>query len=66
MTRDVKKYKEGFFRYIKSRQKQRENTGLLLIMKDELVTNSAQKAEILDTFFTRTLEPQALESKNPG
>ena len=67
MARDVKNYQKEFFRYIKNKQKQKENTGPLLNKRGELVTSSAEKAEVLNTFFTsvftRTVGPQALGTK---
>lgn len=41
MARKVKL--EGFFRFINNKQKQKENTALLLSRKGELVTNNAEK-----------------------
>ncbi|GAB0206598.1 mitochondrial enolase superfamily member 1 [Grus japonensis] len=67
LARDVKNYKKGFFRYVNNKQKQKENIGPLLNRRDELVTNSAEKAEVLNTFFTSvftsTVGPQALGTK---
>ncbi|KAK4827691.1 hypothetical protein QYF61_020825 [Mycteria americana] len=63
----VKNYKKRFFRYINNKQKQKENIGLLLNRRGELVTNKAEEAEILDTFFTSdftsTVGPQTLGTK---
>ncbi|KAK4826132.1 hypothetical protein QYF61_005284 [Mycteria americana] len=67
LARDVKNYKKGFFRYINNKQKQKENIGLLLNRRGELVTNNAEKAEVLNTFFTSvftsTVGPHALRTK---
>ncbi|GAB0205471.1 cAMP-dependent protein kinase inhibitor alpha [Grus japonensis] len=64
LARDVKNYKKGFFRYIKTKQKQKDNTGPLLNRRGELVTNNAEKAEVLNIFFTTsTVRPQALGTK---
>jgi len=64
LARDVKNCKKGFFKYINNKQKQEENIGPLLNRRGEFVTNNAEKAEILHTFFTfvftSTVEPQAL------
>jgi len=52
LARDVKTYRKGFFRYVNYEQKQKENPGLLLNRRGELVTNNAEKAEVFNTFFT--------------
>jgi len=63
----MKNYKKGFFRYVNNEQKQKENIGPQLNRRGELVTDNAEKAEILNTFFTSvftsTVGPQALGSK---
>ena len=62
-----KKYKEGFFGYINSKQKQKEYIGSLLNRRGELLTNPTEKAEILKSFltsvFTSTVGLQALGTK---
>ncbi|GAB0203450.1 mitochondrial enolase superfamily member 1 [Grus japonensis] len=66
LTRDIKNYKKGFFRYINNKQKQKENIGPLLNRRDELVTNSTEKAKVPHTFFNSvltTVGPQALGTK---
>ncbi|KAK4810859.1 hypothetical protein QYF61_008831 [Mycteria americana] len=69
LARDVKHCQtlKGFFRYENNKQKQKENIGLLLNRRGELVTNNAEKAEVLNTFFTSvftsTVGPQALGTK---
>ena len=67
LARDVKTYKKGFFGYINIKQKQKENIGLLLNRRGELVTNNAEKVEDVNTFFisifTSTAGPQALRTK---
>jgi len=50
LARDVKK-KKGFFNYISSKRKSRDNVGLLLNELGVLVTEDAEKAELLNTFF---------------
>ncbi|KAK4827027.1 hypothetical protein QYF61_013161 [Mycteria americana] len=69
LARGVKNYKKVFFRYVNNKQKQKENTGLLLNRSAELVTNNAEKAEVLTTFFTSvftsTVGPQALGTEIP-
>ncbi|KAK4814746.1 hypothetical protein QYF61_026723 [Mycteria americana] len=66
-ARDVKNYKKGFFRYVNNKQKQKEDICPLLNRRGELVTNNAEKAEVLNTFFTSvftsTVGPQALGKK---
>ncbi|KAK4806914.1 hypothetical protein QYF61_012635 [Mycteria americana] len=51
LAKDVKYNKKGFFRYVSSKQKHREDRGLLLNRAGKLVTTNADKAEILNTFF---------------
>lgn len=67
MARDVKNYKRGFFRYVNNKQKQKENTGLMLDGRGELVTNNAEKAEVLNAFFptvfTSIAGPQPMETE---
>ncbi|GAB0209387.1 mitochondrial enolase superfamily member 1 [Grus japonensis] len=67
LARDVKNYKKGFFRYVNNRRKQKNNIGPLLNRRGELVTGNAEKAEVLNTFFTSvftsTVGPQALGTK---
>ncbi|PKU46749.1 rna-directed dna polymerase from mobile element jockey-like [Limosa lapponica baueri] len=63
LARDVKNYKKGLFRYVSNKHKQKENIGLLLKRRGELVTNNAEKAEVcqhLTSVFTSTVGPQAL------
>ncbi|KAK4812899.1 hypothetical protein QYF61_027293 [Mycteria americana] len=52
LARDVKNNKKGFFGYVNNKQKQKENIGPMLNRRGELVTNNAEKAEVLNTFFT--------------
>ncbi|KAK4806872.1 hypothetical protein QYF61_012593 [Mycteria americana] len=51
LAKDVKYNKKGFFRYVSSKQKHREDRGLLLNRAGKLVTTNADKAEVLNTFF---------------
>jgi len=51
LSRDVKDNKKGFINYISSKQKTRENVGLLLNEVSALVTEDAEKAELLNVFF---------------
>lgn len=52
---------------LKDKQKQKENIGLLLNRRGELVTNNAEEAEVLNPFFTSVFTsivgPQALGTK---
>jgi len=68
LTRDVKDNKKVFFNYISSKQKTREHVGLLLNEMGVLVTENAEKTELLNAFFasvfstkTSPQESQALE-----
>ncbi|XP_026705031.1 adenylosuccinate synthetase isozyme 1 [Athene cunicularia] len=56
LARDVKKYKKVFFKYVNSKQKQKEDIGPLLNKSGELATNNAEKAKVLDTFFTSNMK----------
>ena len=51
LSRDVKNNKKGFFNYISSKWKARENVGPLLNEADVLVMEDAEKAELLNAFF---------------
>ncbi|KAK4823483.1 hypothetical protein QYF61_002547 [Mycteria americana] len=54
-------------RYVNNKQKQKENIGPLLNKRGESVTNNAEMAEVLNTFFTSvftsTVGPQAWGTK---
>ncbi|KAK4815621.1 LOW QUALITY PROTEIN: hypothetical protein QYF61_004836 [Mycteria americana] len=49
LAKVVKYNKKGFFRFVSIKQKHREDIGPLL--QGKLVTNTADKAEVLNTFF---------------
>jgi len=51
LARDVKDNKKNFFKYISSKQKTRDNVGPLLDEVGALVTEDADKAELLNAFF---------------
>jgi len=51
LARDVKNNKKGFLNYTSSKRKARDNVGLLLNEADILVTEDAEKAELLNPFF---------------
>ena len=67
LARDIKNYKKGFFRYVSNKQTWKENIGLLLNRRGDVITNNAEKAEVLNTFFTSvfisTVGPQAWGQK---
>lgn len=67
LARNVKNSRKLFFRCTESKWKQKENVGPLLYGRGELVTNDAEKAEVLDpsftSVFTNTVGPQALGTK---
>jgi len=54
-----KNNKKGFFNYISSKRKARDNVGLLLNEVDVLVTEDAEKAEILNAFFASVFSDKA-------
>ena len=62
LARDVKDNKKGFFKYISSNQKTRENVGPLLNKMGALVTEDTEKAKLLNAFlasvFTTKTVPQ--------
>jgi len=51
LARDVGDNKKSFFSYISSKDKTRDNVGLLLNEVGVLVTDDAEKAELLNAFF---------------
>ncbi|GAB0179374.1 mitochondrial enolase superfamily member 1 [Grus japonensis] len=51
LARDVKDNKKGFFKYISSKRKTRENVGLLLNEVGALVMEDTEKVELLNAFF---------------
>ena len=65
----MKNDKKGFFRHVTHKQKKKENIGPLLNGKGESITKAAEKAEVLNTFFTSvftsTAGSQALGTKLP-
>ena len=51
LARDVKNNKKGFFNYIRSKRKARDNVGPLLNEVGVLVTEDAEKPELLNAYF---------------
>jgi len=64
LARDVRNNKKGFFKYISSKQKARDNMGPLLNEVGVLVTEDAEKAELLNAFFA-SVPRQALRNPRP-
>jgi len=66
LTRDIRDNKKGFFKYISSKQKTKENVGPLLNEVGVLVTEDTEKAELLNAFlasvFTVKAGPQESQS----
>ncbi|PKU31717.1 rna-directed dna polymerase from mobile element jockey-like [Limosa lapponica baueri] len=68
LAKDVKDNKKGFFEYSSSKRKTRDNVGPLLNEVGTLVTEDAEKTELLNAFFpsvstakANPQEPQTLE-----
>jgi len=71
LARDARNNKKGFFNYISSKWKTRDNVGLLLNEVGVLVTEDAEKAELMNAFFASVFsakagpqESQALEARD--
>ncbi|GAB0208601.1 hypothetical protein GRJ2_003325800 [Grus japonensis] len=56
---EVKDNKKGFFKYISSKRKTRENVGPLLNEVGALVMEDTEKAELLNAFFASVLTAKA-------
>lgn len=52
LVRYVKSNKKGFCRYTSSKRRTREQAGLLLNGRGELVRNDMEKAEVLNIFLS--------------
>ncbi|GAB0204970.1 mitochondrial enolase superfamily member 1 [Grus japonensis] len=59
LARDVKDKKKGFFKYISSKRKTRENVGPLLNEVGALVTEDTEKVELLNVFFASVFTAKA-------
>lgn len=62
LARDFNNHNEGYFRYVKAKQKEEGNT--VLVLNSREVTNETEKAKVLNTFssslLASTVRPQAL------
>jgi len=59
LARDVKDNRKGFFKYISSKQVTRDNVGLLLNEVGVLVTEDAEKSELLNACFASVFSAEA-------
>ena len=59
LVKDVKDNKQGFSKYISSKQKTRESAGPLLNEVGVLVMEDTEKAELLDVFFASVCSAKA-------
>ena len=64
LAKVIKDNKKGFFKYVNSKRKTRENVGPLLSEGGVLVTGDAEKAEILNAFFTSVFSEKALPQES--
>ncbi|PKU35770.1 rna-directed dna polymerase from mobile element jockey-like [Limosa lapponica baueri] len=58
LARDVKVNRKGFFKYIGGKRKTRENVGPLLNETGAMVTEDAEKPELLNAFFASVFATQ--------
>jgi len=65
LARDVKDNMKGFFKYISSKRKTRDNAGPLLNEAGVLVTEDAEKAELLNAFFASVFSAKVLRNPRP-
>ncbi|PKU44762.1 glycerol kinase [Limosa lapponica baueri] len=59
LAKDVKVNRKGFFEYIGGKRKTRENVGPLLNETGAMVTEDAEKVELLNAFFASVFSAQA-------
>jgi len=59
LARDVKNNRKGFFNYISSKRKTRDNVGPLLNEAGVLVMEDSEKAELLKAFFASVFSAKA-------
>ncbi|GAB0204188.1 mitochondrial enolase superfamily member 1 [Grus japonensis] len=64
LARDVKDNKKGFFKYIGSKRKTRENLGPLLNEVGALVMEDIEKVELLNAFFASFLTAKAIPQES--
>jgi len=66
LARDVKNNKKGFFNYMSSKRKARDNVGPQLNEAGVLVTEDAEKAELLNAFFASVFSAKAGPQESQG
>ncbi|XP_068531176.1 uncharacterized protein [Anas acuta] len=60
LAKEIKDNKKGFFKYVSSKRKTRDNVSPLLNEGGVLVTGDTEKAEILNAFFASVFAPRTL------